>query len=231
VDEESLRNAIKALIADERLNELRVDTCKKVEKALSAAAEYLALTSAFGESRGVRGLALVVDMSAEMVRGTIDLYGSESWYAGTALVRQIVETEYLLTLFGQEPDSASAWLDASAKELRKWWNPAAIRERTGGSFLEREYWDHCERGGHPVPSAKPLLKNAPIAFDRRFCWIDFTVHAKRLFFAMKHCFRTFGFSARLGEEVYIQAAAAVSEWSGDDPAPALLARVPRVERQ
>jgi hypothetical protein len=227
VDEERLRNTIKALITDGRLNQLRTNACGRVEKALSVAAEYLALHAAFSEGRDVKGLALVVDMSAEMVRGTIDLYRAESWYAGTTLVRQIVETEYLLTLFGQEPGSASAWLDASAKELRKWWNPAAMRERTGGRFLEREYWDHCERGGHPVPSAEPLLKNAPIAFDRRFCWIDFAVHTKRTFFAMVDCFRAFGLDARLEEEAYIQAAAALREWSDDDPAPDLLARVPR----
>ena len=228
MNEKRARDTIKGLIADRGLNELRMSTCAKVEKALSAAAKYLALSAALGESRDVKGLALVVDMGAEMVSGAIELYHAEFWYAGTALVRQIVEAEYLLTLFAHEPGSASGWLNASAKDLRKLWNPAAMRERTGGRFLEREYWDHCERGGHPVPSAEPLLRNALNAFDRRFCWIDFTVHAKRVFFALVDCCRTFGLGAHLEEEAYVQAAAALRVWSVDDPAVALLAQVPRL---
>lgn len=222
------REEIARLIADADLLALRVRACEAVSRALSAGARYPHIPAALGEDRNVKGLSLVADMCADMTESALLVFKAERWYSGEALVRQIIETEYLLSLFASERSTASLWLDSSGKELRRWWNPSAMREHLKGQFDDREYWDHCERGGHPVPSAKPFLDGFLEKLDRRFCWIDFAIHCRRLLVAFVRCFIAFGFSRHVEQDEYAKAHNATELWLNTDPAPSKLRAVPRV---
>jgi len=228
-DGDDLRSVVGALVSDTKLLGLRTDLCRKVTAALRSASTFLYIPASIGERREVKSLAIVVEMCGDLASGTVSLYEGEHWYAGSALVRQLIECEYLLSLFGVDSATASAWLDASPKELRTWWSPSSMRERSQGRFDDREYWDHCERGGHPVPSALPLLHVSLSDYDRRFVWIDFAVHLKRVFEALEDCFETFGFRERLSELAYEKARLAILEWANDDPAPGILKQIPRMD--
>jgi len=39
----------------------------------------------------------------------------------------------------------------------KAFSPKRLRANSGGRFLFKDYQDHCEQGGHPVPRGIPLL--------------------------------------------------------------------------
>lgn len=211
--------SIASLVTDPRLLELRINVCLTVEVALLSAAEFLHKSDSIEQDENVRGLSMVLDMCADMASSTNRLYQDTHWYSGTALVRQIIEAEYLLSIFSLDITQASVWTNATAQELRKWWKPADMRKRLNGEFDEKEYWDHCERGGHPVPTAYPLLAHSRGSIDQRFCWVDFAVHMRRLFEALIRCFIAFGLKQHVEGDVYAIAWVAISDWRNDDPAP------------
>lgn len=144
---------------------------------------------AFGLSEGARrAFAMVAQMGAELAVGAVQLYTLERWYAGAALVRQLIEVEYLLFLFATDATEPKQWLSASRAEAKKTFSPAAMRQRSAGRFRVEEYQAHCERGGHPRPSGHTLLREhhtpvsvAPLKLmDPTYQWIDLAQHLERL---------------------------------------------------
>jgi hypothetical protein len=124
----------------------------------------------------------------ELAVGAAGLYNANRWYAGAALVRQLIEVEYLLFLFATDDDEPQRWLDASDADAKKTFSPAQMRERPAGRFLVDEYQTHCKMGGHPRVSGHPLLKehivpisaSPPKLFDPSLQWVDLAQHLERL---------------------------------------------------
>lgn len=100
--------------------------------------------------------SVVIQFGGSLATGAVTLGEQENWYAASALVRQLVEVEYLVRLFRQDSDEALRWLKASPEELRTSFMPAQMRKRVDG-FRHQEYRVHCESGGHPNPRAHSLL--------------------------------------------------------------------------
>lgn len=74
-------------------------------------------------------------------------------YGASALVRQLIECEYLLRAFRLNFADAARWHDANDSE--RWdFKPSKLREV--GGFDRKEYADHCEAGGHPHPRGRRL---------------------------------------------------------------------------
>jgi hypothetical protein len=116
--------------------------------------------SAFGMTEGRRrSLGMVGQMASELVDGAATLYEKEMWYAGAALVRQVVEIEYILFLFANDPAEADRWIAATPDEARRFFSPQAMRDRSRGRFDHAEYSAHCGMGGHPRKQGMLLLKN------------------------------------------------------------------------
>ena len=144
---------------------------------------------AFGMSEGSRrALAVVAQMGAELAMGATQLYESERWYAGAALVRQLIEVEYLLFLFATDASEAEKWLKASSKEARRMFSPTKMQERSAERFNAAEYSIHCEIGGHPRPRGHVLLREhlTPTShdptelFDPGVQWVDLAQHVERM---------------------------------------------------
>jgi hypothetical protein len=72
------------------------------------------------------------------------------YYAVGAVIRQLIECEYLLALFNEDLDYAKRWLESTPDEVRESFAPAKMRKLTG-TFSNEEYWGHCSTGGHPAP--------------------------------------------------------------------------------
>ena len=144
---------------------------------------------AFGLAEGARrAVAIVAQMGAELAVGATQLYEAERWYAGAALVRQLIETEYLLFLFAADSAEPERWLRAAPDEARRVFAPGTMRERSAGRFRAEEYSVHCEVGGHPRLSGHVLLREhltpvpggTPSLFDPRVQWVDLAQHVERL---------------------------------------------------
>jgi hypothetical protein len=181
VDPENARKLIK---------EADVEAARRAVVAAATELDGLAAQVwAFGLAEGARrALAIVAQMGAELAVGASQLYDAQRWYAGAALVRQLIEVEYLLFLFATDPGEPGRWINASKDDVRSMFSPAVMRERSGGRFRSTEYSVHCEMGGHPRLQGHVLLREHNIltlpdsleALARPLQWVDLAQHVERM---------------------------------------------------
>ena len=76
-------------------------------------------------------------------------------YAAAALVRQLVEVEYLAWAFDARDSDAERWLRSTAEERRDFFAPAKLRKAAQGKFRGKDYGHHCEMGGQSTVSLWP----------------------------------------------------------------------------
>ena len=100
---------------------------------------------------------MLLQMAGELTRAAAKLLGSGQHYSGAALLRQIVEIEYLTWTFKEGQRDPKKWLNSTHRERMQDYTPAQLRQTSHGRFLAKDYQDHCEQGGHPVPAGAPLL--------------------------------------------------------------------------
>lgn len=107
------------------------------------------------------GVSLVLRIGAQLVSASVDLICDRKLYAATALIRQLVEVEYLAWAFEARDKDAQKWLRSDEKERFELFTPAKLRKAADGKFRSKDYGYHCEFGGHPTPSARSLLTGQP----------------------------------------------------------------------
>lgn len=135
-----------------------------------------------------RGLAMVASMSAELADAAVAMVAKRRYYAVGAVIRQLIECEYLLVLFNEDLDHARRWSESSPAEIRKSFSPKQMRTLTG-KFSNEEYWGHCDTGGHPAPKGARLLEKLD---PMRRSWpvsaaelsIDLGLHLRRIWKAI-----------------------------------------------
>jgi len=127
----------------------------------------------FGDDNAV-GIATVIQIGGELSQGATQLLKDGNLYAGTALIRQLVEVEYLVHAFAEEHEKASIWLRADRTERLKFWSPAQLR-KGARRFLASDYWNHCEMGGHPTTRGIALLPDH-IRINSALLWVDLAGH-------------------------------------------------------
>jgi hypothetical protein len=110
----------------------------------------------FGNDRVV-GLAVVAQVGGELCAGAVTLLDVGNLYATAALLRQLVEVEYLAWAFAEDDEEAAAWLRSTKEERMQIWQPRHVRGRSAGRFRAQDYGHHCDIGGHPTPDARRAL--------------------------------------------------------------------------
>ncbi|MEV0855126.1 hypothetical protein ACFTS5_02240 [Nocardia sp. NPDC056952] len=113
---------------------------------------------------------LVGAIGGELVASVMHLAQGRWAYASAALVRQLVEIEYLAWAVTNDPDDAWEWFKSDRRTRLQRWQPGKIRERSDGRFPNKDYHDHCEIGGHPVP--EPAMN----VLDHRDEWVEVTLY-------------------------------------------------------
>jgi hypothetical protein len=129
-----------------------------------------------------RALGMVAQMAAELILGAESMFDARRTYAGSSLVRQLIETDYLLFLFGQDPIEAERWLTGTPEQHKSMFQPGAMRKRSGTRFDVDEYSRHCEMGGHPRPAARALVDRHHLSSRdvAPVLWLDLAGHAARI---------------------------------------------------
>ena len=102
-------------------------------------------------------VSILLRIGSQLVSGSADLITAGRHYAGSALIRQLVEVEYLAWAFEFKDDESGRWLRSSHEERLSFFSPAKLRKAAGGRFRSIDYGYHCELGGHPVPGSWRLL--------------------------------------------------------------------------
>jgi hypothetical protein len=121
------------------------------------------------------GLAHVIQIAGELGVASVSLLREDRAYASFALVRQIVECEYLCRAFSDDPDEARDWYDTTRAQRLRLWSPSRMRKRSNGEFRDKDYAVHCELGGHPTPRAVQLLRPTRTT-PLNSIWLELTIH-------------------------------------------------------
>lgn len=102
-------------------------------------------------------VSLLLRIAAQLVSASCDLTTDGRHYAASALIRQMVELEYLAWAFDHDNSEAARWLRSTHSERLTFFTPAKLRKAAEGHFRSVDYGYHCELGGHPVPRSWVLL--------------------------------------------------------------------------
>jgi hypothetical protein len=102
-------------------------------------------------------VSLLFRVAGQLTSAISDLFRDGRVYAAAALVRQMVEIEYLAWAFQSRDREAERWLRSSRDERQNFFSPKKLRAAANGKFRSKDYGYHCELGGHPVPGASILL--------------------------------------------------------------------------
>lgn len=79
------------------------------------------------------------------------------------------------TPFADREEESAEWLRSDRTGRLQFWSPVKLREKSGGKFLAPDYWQHCERGGHPTAEALTLLPGHS-ELGANYLWVDLTGH-------------------------------------------------------
>ena len=104
-------------------------------------------------------ISLLLRIASQLISASTDLFLDGRAYAAAALIRQMVEVEYLAWAFETRNHDAERWLRSSKGERQEFFTPAKLRKAAGEQFRSKDYGYHCELGGHPVPTSGILLND------------------------------------------------------------------------
>lgn len=105
-------------------------------------------------------VSLLLRIAGQLASASSSLFADGRHYAAAAMVRQMVEIEYLAWAFQTRDKDGEKWLRSTADERRSFFTPAKLRKAANGKFRGEDYGHHCEFGGHPVPGSAVLLQNS-----------------------------------------------------------------------
>lgn len=181
----------------------------------------------FGDD-AVVGLATAIGVAADLVRGAVQLLDADNVYAAAALVRQLVEAEYLAWAFGADQEEARRWLRSSADERRRMWQPRHLRDRAGDRFRGADYRYHCELGGHPTPAALELVATNGQSAAGRW-WFDLAAHGSSIWDYAAIAIDASGYQGHVPDaQTSAEVSAAISGWREADPLIPVIGEVRRL---
>ncbi len=172
----------------------------------------------FGDDASV-GVAVIAQIGSELVSACVRLLGEENRYATAALLRQILELEYLGWAFSENHDDARRWMRSNPHDRLMMWQPRHIRAQAGSRFRASDYSEHCETGGHPTPSARVLLPDHADAVPASFLWFELVVHGVSLWGYLKAAAVRHGWAEIIEKSGSVATLdARIERWRRDDPA-------------
>lgn len=228
----SMRQAWRVAAADEAGQRVREQACDALAAAFGSCGKLLWVTgytigrdrisgeSPFGLGSDARvGLATVLQIAAELVRGACMLLRADNAYGAQALVRQLVEVEYLAWAFAEDSEESSRWMRSTREERLKKWRPVRMRQRAGGRFRDADYAGHCDRGGHPTPTASMLLPDHSVGDNLGgLWWFDLASHSASIRAYIQQADAQHQYPIGVQELPEMKrAAGAVAAWRRDDP--------------
>jgi hypothetical protein len=123
-------------------------------------------------------IGFLLQMAGELLFASGRLLAGGEHYAGAALLRQMSEIEYLTWTIKERYRTATNWLRSTHAERMKAFTPAQLRKTSKGRFLDKDYQDHCEQGGHPTSRGIPLLGGENVGMAQLLL-VDLLTHSWR----------------------------------------------------
>lgn len=167
---QAISDAINLAANDEKLTKERGELAHFTSKSfLSVGTELHVLGHVVGSDRigGVSpfghgsdetvAISVLLRIASQLVSASADLFEDGRKYAAAALLRQMVEIEYLAWAMETRDRDGERWLRSDRQGRETFFTPRKLRSAAAGKFRGKDYGYHCELGGHPVPGASVLL--------------------------------------------------------------------------
>lgn len=106
-----------------------------------------------------QAISIISAIAGDLTDSATLLFSVNKSHSASALLRQLVEIEYLAYAFECEPSEARMWIESNKQIRMEFFSPAKLRKAANGRFRSKDYGYHCELGGHPVPDSVILLNN------------------------------------------------------------------------
>ena len=165
----------------------------------------------------VSAMGVLLEMAGELGSAATRMLSGNEHYAGAALVRQIVEIEYLTWTFKEGHESVAAWLNSSHEQRMKVFSPKQLRANSKGRFLFKDYQDHCEQGGHPVPRGISLLRGRNVG-SAQLILVDLLLHCWRTWDQFKIWLMNLDKTGEIGfPKAGLEISHRLNEWGKRDP--------------
>lgn len=213
---DELRRGLETLLDASAARQAREEACRVTAAGLATIGETLLVGGWLLRDDAARAIAVLVQLAGELAGSAVTLLDSERTYGASVLIRQLVEVEYLAYCFSTDSALAKQWLTSSQEDLRRLFQPAAMRRRSGGVFRDEEYWTHCELGGHPNPKARVLLTGREGAVDARWMWADLAQHLDRLWSLVMDAVAAADFSSALTVDACSAVTSSLAAWREAD---------------
>ena len=174
---QDIRDTIRLASKDDSLAKIRSELAHFAAETFSDAGQELhVLGSLIGSDRAdsvspsepgrdeTVAVAMLLRIASQLISASADMFIDGRAYAAAALIRQIVEVEYLTWAIATREGDGERWLRSTRRQREKFFTPAKLRKAAQGTFRGKDYGYHCEIGGHPVPwGASGLLDGDPAA--------------------------------------------------------------------
>ena len=174
LDLQRIKETIHSATRDASLVKLRFELAQFVAETFASTGEELQLLghivgsdrkdglSPFGHgSDEAVAISTLLRIATQLVSASANLFQDGRSYAAAALVRQIVEVEYLAWAMEAKNGEGERWLRSDKSQREQFFKPSKLRKAAAGKFRSQDYGYHCEFGGHPVPGATSLLQGGP----------------------------------------------------------------------
>ena len=154
---------LREAVGGPRLWRLRVKTVLEVGIGIERAGDALIVGRKMNvqADRPTFAMGSLLKTAGQIIHATGLLAEKNQNYAAAALIRQVVEIEYLTWAFKEGHVDLEHWLKSTHEDRRKVFSPASLRQTSKGRFLDKDFRRHCEQGGHPTPEGIHLLIPGP----------------------------------------------------------------------
>ena len=211
--------AFKNAVSNGSILDARFEVLDGAQDTLTKIADHCQLSGwAVRESEEL-AVAILARIAGELSGGIALLLRNSHAYGAGALLRQLIEVEYLMYLGYLDPANLERWYKADGRELRNSFTPQRMREAAGGLFRNEEYWQHCEVGGHPHHNSRMLLSNYKHTVEpSSFLLPDAVQHIRRLWTSLKLLLPKLGFGEFLPQELLASLDKSIKVWTKvEDP--------------
>jgi hypothetical protein len=173
-----LADELNEQLADDHAQELRERVAHEVPRLLASNGQRLYIHHRLEADGAGIGFSVATEMAAELGEGARRLFEAELWYPGAAIVRQLIECIYLLSVMAADRGEAAAWKTSTRGEIITRFSPSRMRKRAKRDFRFKEYEAHCDLGGHPNPGGRMLLRRHTEwrSVSPRSFWLDLAQH-------------------------------------------------------
>jgi len=211
MNEQEWVTRLRAGVGGRKLWQLRRKTATATARDLIAVGQIMADAAPNGKTLdSVDSMGLLLQMAGELMFASANLLSAREIYAGAALLRQVTEIEYLTWAISENHRTAENWLRSSHEERMASFSPVQLRNTSKGRFLDKDYRDHCELGGHPTPRGVVMLGGREIGVAQGNL-VDLLTHGWRIWDQVS------AWSAAFPRARHMRISGRLNDWGKRDP--------------